>query len=118
MRTRIAFARNLRRESTDAERALWRQLRGRRFQAVKFRRQAPIGPYIVDFVSFEIRLVLEIDGGHHARDPQKRKDIERDRWLRDEGFTVLRFWDTEVLQQMQNVLEVIYRAVPDERKPR
>jgi len=72
---------------------------------VKFRRQQPIGKYIVDFVSFEKRIVIELDGGQHSA--EQERDRERDNWLSKQGFKVLRFWDNEVLQNLEGVLEVI-----------
>jgi len=72
---------------------------------VKFRRQQPIGKYIVDYVSFEKRIVIELDGGQHSA--EQERDRERDNWLSKQGFKVLRFWDNEVLQNLEGVLEVI-----------
>jgi very-short-patch-repair endonuclease len=77
---------------------------------LKFRRQTPIGPYIVDFVCLERELVVEIDGGQHMATAQRAKDEERTRWLETQGFMVLRFWNDEVLNQMEAVLERILRA--------
>ena len=104
-------ARNLRKHSTDAERALWRLLRSHRLQGFKFRRQAPIGGYIVDFVCFEAMLVLEVDGGHHQE--QSNSDDERTRWLESGGFRVLRFWNNQVLKEPDAVLETIWRDLPE-----
>jgi very-short-patch-repair endonuclease len=81
-------------------------LKGKNLEGIKFRRQAPIGAYIVDFVAFERRLVIEVDGGQHAEE-EKDKDILRDAWLSSQGFTVLRFWNNEVLQNLEGVLETI-----------
>jgi very-short-patch-repair endonuclease len=94
-------ARELRNNSTDAERVLWSQFRLWRLDGYKFRRQQPLGRYIVDFVCLEKRVVVEVDGGQHAE--QATLDAERDRWLRREGFVVLRFWNTEVLKNMDAV---------------
>jgi very-short-patch-repair endonuclease len=87
------------------ESLLWSRLRARQLQGIKFRRQQPIENYIVDFVSFEKRIVIELDGGQHKMN--KEKDNERDRFLAENGFTVLRFWDSEVIENMEGVLEVI-----------
>ena len=95
------FARVMRRDGTDAEKRIWRLLRGRRFASCKFRRQVPLGPYIVDFVSFEAMLVIEIDGSQHA---ESAADARRDAWLAHEGFSVLRFWNNEVLTQQDSVV--------------
>lgn len=101
------FARKLRATLTDAERALWYHLRAKRFCNFKFRRQFPIGPYIVDFVCMDKRLVIECDGGQHFA---SRADRERDRWLIKKGYRVLRFWNPDVLQNIEGVLEVIVAA--------
>jgi very-short-patch-repair endonuclease len=101
----VSFARALRTESTDVEHQLWRHLRGKRFAGHKFRRQQPIGPHIVDFVCFDAKLVVELDGGQHA--DQRAQDAERDAWLRSQGFDVLRLWNTEVIEELEGVLSVI-----------
>jgi len=101
----INIAKNLRKSSTDAERLLWRHLRANQLEGQKFRRQQPIGNYIVDFVCFDKRIVIEVDGGQHAI--EKHKDNERDKWLEGQGFKVLRFWNNEVLMNIGGVLEVI-----------
>ena len=100
-------ARILRSTMTDAERFLWRSLRRRAFGR-KFRRQEPIGPYIVDFVCFERRVVLELDGGQHL---ESDADRIRDRWLEGQGFRVLRFWNHEVLGNVEGVLRAIAVAI-------
>jgi very-short-patch-repair endonuclease len=107
------FARELRADLTDAERRLWYRLRSRRMIGAKFRRQHPIGPYIVDFVCLESRLIIEVDGGQH----QERAEYDhwRDRMLRSLGFLVLRFWDNDVLLRTEDVLERIYEAVQHRR---
>ena len=74
---------------------------------MKFRRQEPIGNFIVDFVAFEKRLIIEIDGGQHADENEKDNDLQRDEWLKSQGFRVLRFWNNEVLQNLEGVLETI-----------
>ncbi|MFQ5880059.1 MAG: endonuclease domain-containing protein [Dehalococcoidia bacterium] len=106
---RIALARWLRRHSTDAERVLWPALRNRQLAGAKFRRQQPLGPYIVDFASFEKRLVVEIDGGQHNETDER--DETRTAWLTKHGFTVLRFWNNEVLANKEGVLEKIATTV-------
>ena len=106
--TRHQAARKLRQKATDAERALWQQLRAARLGGHKFRRQTPIGRYIVDFVCFEGRLIVEVDGGQHAG--RQRQDAQRTAWLASQGFRVLRFWNTEVLGKMEAVKAVIARA--------
>jgi very-short-patch-repair endonuclease len=101
------FSKDLRKRLTDVERLVWSHLRARQCQGFKFRRQHPIGPYIVDFVCLEKRLIIELDGGHHALPEQTLKDRQRDAWLEKEGYTILHFWDNEVLMNLNGVLEVI-----------
>ncbi len=98
-------ARELRREMTDAERLLWSRLRRRQMFGDKFRRQQPLGPYIVDFVCLDKRLIVELDGGQHAE--QQEYDAERTRWLEEQGFRVLRFWNNQVFDEPESVLRVI-----------
>ena len=106
------FARRLRRNMTDAESHLWQSLRNRQLLNCKFRRQQPIGRYIVDFVCFEKNLVIELDGGQHA--DQIKYDSERTRWLQKEGFQVLRFWNNLMFQEFDGVIEVILKALEGE----
>jgi very-short-patch-repair endonuclease len=101
-------ARDLRKNSTDAERHLWYQLRANRL-GFKFKRQVPIGPYIVDFVCLEKRLIIELDGGQHM--DNQIYDMKRMDWLMAHGFKVLRFWNHDVFQQMPSILEVIMTAL-------
>lgn len=102
------FAKVLRSNMTSAEQRLWRQLRAHRLGGQKFRRQQPLGPYVVDFVHFGARLVVEADGGQHN---ESVGDQQRDAWLQAQGFTVLRFWNNEILGGESAVLEVILAAV-------
>ena len=99
------IAKALRKRLTDTERLLWRHLRAKQLEGLKFRRQEPIGRYIVDFVCHEKRIVIEVDGGQHSTD--KNRDAERDKWLNKQGYKVLRFWNNEVLKNIQGVLHVI-----------
>lgn len=98
-------ARRLRANQTEAEQRLWYHLRAHRFMGLKFKRQKPIGPYIVDFVCLEHGLVIEVDGGQHAS--RCAYDKTRDAWLREHGYHVMRFWNHEVMQQLDAVLERI-----------
>jgi len=102
-------ARDLRREQTPMEQSLWQQLRAKRFAGFKFRRQQPIGRYIVDFVCFDQNLIIELDGSQHA--DASNADAQRDDWLREQGFRVLRFWNNEWLTQQDSVLETIWLAL-------
>ena len=97
--------RELRKHLTETERALWKHLRLRQFSGYKFRRQQPIGKYIVDFACLEKRLIIEIDGGQHSE--QTAYDLERDTWLESQGFSVLRFWNNQILKEMEAVKEII-----------
>ena len=106
------FARHLRRQMADAERAIWFHLRDRRLRGCKFRRQHPVGPYVVDFVCIEARLVVELDGGQHV---EARGDAVRTGYLRRCGYRVLRFWNNDVLAQAGAVLESIHRALAESR---
>ncbi len=101
-------ARSLRKQSTDTEQYLWRHLKGRQVEGFKFRRQQPVGRYVVDFVNLEKKVVIELDGGQHAVDPS---DKMRDEWLRGEGYEVLRFWDSQVFSNLEGVLEKIRDAL-------
>lgn len=94
-------ARELRSNMTDAERKLWFALRDRRFANFKFRRQVPLGPFIADYVCFDARVVVEVDGGQHAK---SRRDERRDQWLAANGFVVRRFWNNDVLKNLEGVL--------------
>ena len=110
-RASLVRARRLRRDATLVERMLWEELRGRRIGGAKFRRQVPIGPYIVDFVCFEHRLVVELDGEHHGGTGKAIDDAKRMSWLEGEGYRVLRFWNDEVVDGMEGVLEMIGREL-------
>ncbi len=107
---RTGRAHRLRRDETDAERRLWYRLRSRQIDGAKFVRQDPIGPYFVDFVCRERRLIIEVDGGQHATDP---RDAVREAWLADRGYRVLRFWNNDVLANTEGVLEVIAAALSE-----
>lgn len=102
-------ARALRAQMTDAETLMWQQLRGRRFQGFKFRRQRPLGPYILDFVCLEAGLVIEIDGGQHAE--QLAYDQARTALIESHQLTVIRFWNHEVMNDTAAVLENIWQTL-------
>jgi very-short-patch-repair endonuclease len=107
----ISFARALRRNQTDAERILWNQLRNLQLDGVKFRRQHPIGNYIVDFDSLDRKLIIELDGGQHNEEQVKEKDEQRTKWLESEGYKILRFWDNDVLSNTEGVILLIQEAL-------
>lgn len=102
------FAKHLRRHMTEGENTLWRHLRAHRLNGGKFKRQQPMGPYVVDFVHFGARLIVEADGGQHNG---ALHDEKRDAWLREQGFKVLRFWNNEIANNLAGVLETIMAAV-------
>ena len=111
----LTNAKSLRQNQTDAEQKLWYHLRAHRFMGLKFKRQKPLGHYIVDFICVEQKLIIELDGGQHAE--QKAYDSVRDTWSRGEGFTVLRFWNNEVMRDMEGVLEQIRLTLSPDPSP-
>jgi len=102
-------ARALRRHLTDAERRVWWIVRAKQIDGHRFRRQVPIGPYIADFACHEARLIIEIDGGHH--DPASPQEIERRRFPEGQGYRLLRFWNNDVLQNLEGVWTMISAAL-------
>ena len=105
---RRATAKRLRANTTPHERKLWRALKEIPVEGTHFRRQAPIGPYVVDFFCPAARLVIELDGGHHNEDDIAKRDGERQLWLEGEGYRVVRFWNSEIAGELNAVLERIY----------
>ena len=105
--TKTRLARRLRKNSTLAERKLWRYLRSRSLGGFKFVRQEPIGPYVVDFVCREKRLVIEVDGGQHA---ESKRDAVRDQWLIEHRYRILRVWNNEVIGNIEGVWETVFAA--------
>ncbi|WP_245611686.1 endonuclease domain-containing protein [Nevskia soli] len=103
-------AKRLRKAQTEAEQRLWYHLRAHRFLGLKFKRQKPLGPYVVDFICMEHRLVIEVDGSQH-NDQKLESDRLRDCWLEAQGLMVLRFWNDEVLRNTDSVLERIHQVV-------
>jgi very-short-patch-repair endonuclease len=99
---------------TDTERKLWRALRARSI-GPKFRRQVPLGPYVVDFVCFESKMIVEVDGGQHAG---SAKDAIRDKYFDDRGYRVLRFWNSDVLSNLEGVLTAIAESHPSPGAPK
>ena len=104
-------AQRLRKEMTDSERMLWSRLRGKQILDVQFYRQKSIGNYIVDFYASKATIVIEVDGSQHMNDDNEEKDRKRDMYLKDQGLEVLRFNNLQVLQEIDSVMEVIYKTV-------
>jgi very-short-patch-repair endonuclease len=105
---RRATAKKLRSNTTPHERMLWRALKELPVDGTHFRRQAPIGSYVVDFFCPAKRLIIELDGGHHNEDDAFRRDQERQAWLEQEGYRVVRFWNSDVTSNLNAVMERIY----------
>ena len=110
----LTHAKKLRSDMTDAERRLWYRLRAHRFDGHKFKRQVPIGHYVVDFACLGRKLIIEVDGGQHA---DNADDAVRDSYLRSQGFHVLRFWNNDVLKNTDGVLEMIVSALANAPSP-
>ncbi|MGJ0515835.1 MAG: endonuclease domain-containing protein [Methylomicrobium sp.] len=102
-------ARILRKNQTNVEQLLWKRLRNRQLLGQKFRRQFPIEPYIVDFVCLELKLIIELDGGQHAE--QMDYDQQRSRYLEQRGFNMIRFWNNEIIENIEGVLETLRLAI-------
>jgi len=109
-RLKTARARQLRRNSTDVEMKLWQKLRNRQL-GVDFRRQHPAGPFVLDFYAPALRLAIECDGGQHAQ--AEAKDRQRDAWLAERGVIVLRFWNSDVVENLSGVVETIATGIAD-----
>ncbi|BBQ54580.1 hypothetical protein WP2S18C03_36610 [Aeromonas veronii] len=105
------FAKRLRRDATQAEQILWQQLRNRRLAGLKFRRQMPIGPYVVDFICLEQGLVIEVDGSQHGTQANQMHDEARTAYLNQQGFRVIRVWNNDVLSRMEVVLAHIWLSL-------
>jgi very-short-patch-repair endonuclease len=114
---RIPRARELRRDMTQAEKKLWWQLRQLPLANSHFRRQAAIGPYFADFTSHKCRVVIEVDGGGHGEARQMATDRRRTAYLASRGYRVLRFWNNEVLREIEGVMTLIYEAVQQQVPP-
>ena len=110
-KTDASRARELRRRATQAEIILWHELRGRRLQGFKFRRQHRVGPYILDFYCSQVRLAIELDGAGHAEPDQKAYDQERTRELESRGICLVRFWNRDVVNRRQEVLAEVAKSL-------
>jgi very-short-patch-repair endonuclease len=104
------FARHLRRNVTDAEKKLWYQLRILKSEGRHFRRQVPIAGFIADFACYKCRLIVELDGGQHSAPTECARDGERSRLLEAEGFRIMRFWNSDVFQNLEGVVDMIRNA--------
>ena len=104
-------AKEMRSNMTPAETKMWRILRGKRFQDLKYKRQVLIGNYIVDFLCEDKKIIIEIDGGQHNEELNIQSDKNRTRYLENNGYKVLRFWNNEVMKNIDGVMEVIFREV-------
>ncbi|MBK8185798.1 MAG: endonuclease domain-containing protein [Cellvibrio sp.] len=102
-------AKDLRKTQTPHEEKMWRYLRAKRFSGFKFKRQEPIARYIVDFVCYEAKLIIELDGSQHVEN--KSHDENRDCWLQEQGFRVLRFWNNQLTKQTKEVMDEIWSAL-------
>ena len=114
---KVYSARSLRKSETLAEKRLWEQLRNRTLEGFKFSRQVPIGPYIVDFVCREQRLVVEVDGATHSTDEELTHDNHRTGFLKSVGYDVIRFQNDEILNGMDEVLTLILQALRNRPLP-
>jgi very-short-patch-repair endonuclease len=103
----VDFARALRRDQTEVENMLWFKLRELQYDGIKFRRQHPLGNYVVDFVCIQHKLIIEVDGGQHNESKASAYDEERSAWLEKQGYRVLRFWDNDVLRSMDSVISQV-----------
>ena len=110
---KLSFAKQLRHNQTETEKVVWFHLRSRKLNGIKFKRQEIIGKYIADFVSYEKMLIIELDGGQHSDIKNKVMDEKRTKYLESLGFHVLRFWDNEIHNNIEGVLEeIISKASP------
>ena len=114
---KVEFARELRREMTDEERLLWSYLRRKQFAGRRFRRQQPVGPYVVDFYCSAAKLIVELDGSHHWEPQQRAYDEARTRWLAAKGYRVLRFSNVDFLRERNSVLDAIWHAITNPPSP-
>ena len=110
-RFRLATAKRLRENETAAESLLWKAMRRIPTIGTHFRRQAPIGPYVADFAALRARLIVEVDGPSHAEPEQIERDARRTRFLTAEGYRVIRFWNADIREDMDSVLDTIYVAL-------
>jgi very-short-patch-repair endonuclease len=113
---RRATARRLRLNTTGAEKLLWQRLRTFETSGTHFRRQVPIGPYVADFACLAARFVIELDGSQHGLESERTKDEARTRWLEAEGYRVIRFWNNDIVENLDGVLDTIHAALYGSRE--
>ncbi|PIZ42243.1 DNA (cytosine-5-)-methyltransferase [candidate division WWE3 bacterium CG_4_10_14_0_2_um_filter_42_8] len=106
------LAKSLRKNQTDSESYLWKYLRNRQFKGLKFRRQFPIGCYILDFFCVEKRIAIELDGGQHSKNEALRKDKAREEFLQRCNIKIIRFWDNDILKNIGGVLQKLEEEIP------
>ena len=114
---KLGTARSLRENSTECERQLWSMLRRKQMAALRFRRQQPIGPYVVDFLCPAMKLVVELDGGQHSENEAVVYDGVRTQWLEARGYRVLRFWNWDFRENPEGALERIWHAIKESGRP-
>ena len=112
----LTHCRELRQTATVPENILWSLLRSHRFKNAHFRRQHPVGSYILDFYCHEARLAIELDGSEHLENSNLEYDQKRTEYLQSRGITVIRFWNEEVFNHLEDVLGVIWEVLPDKEK--
>ena len=117
LRPETARARDLRNNATEAERILWQQLRARKMNGVRFNRQVRIGPYFCDFVARSRKLIVEIDGGHHNHENGRIRDEARTAFLHTQGYHLIRFWNSEVSDNLDGVLNRIKHVMAEMPSP-
>ncbi len=108
-----ARARDLRNSATDAERKLWQAISARKLAGVRFNRQVPVGPFICDFVARSIKLVVEVDGGQHGDEIDRNRTL----FLQSQGYRVIRFWNNDVMDNLEGVTKEIARVIADMPSP-
>jgi len=110
-------ARYLRKSATDCERILWRHLRNRKFAAYKFRRQHPLDPYVLDFYCPALKLAIELDGSDHDTRAREKRDQSREEFLSEQGIAIIRFWNHQVREELDSVLDAIWLALENRGNP-
>jgi very-short-patch-repair endonuclease len=109
-----SLSRSFRRNETDAEHMLWMSLRNRQLMGFKFRRQQQLGDYVVDLIYFESKIIIEVDGGQHNQKPNIQTDEKRTQWLETQGYRVLRFWNNDILTNLEGVVQRISETLSGE----